>query len=269
MNGAGQGSEVRGQESGKSVLEAHELRLRRGNRLVLEHVSLALRSGELTAIIGPNGSGKSTLLAALAGLRPLEQGGGTLMLEGKTMAEFSKRAVSRRIAFLPAASSVPFPLTIAELIDQAEPQPEARREAIRAMELELLEFVPLTRLSTGEAKRGWIAMTLARRTKILLLDEPLSGLDPRYQMRLLEALRSRAESGASIAVVAHDLPYASRVDRVIALGPGVDGIGRIVADGPPLEVLRPDLLRELYGVDVWIGTEPETGAVFPLPTRAV
>jgi iron complex transport system ATP-binding protein len=137
------------------------------------------------------------------------------------------------------------------------------------MELDSLEFVPLTRLSTGEAKRAWIAMTLARHTPILLLDEPLSGLDPRYQMRLLETLRSRAQSGASIAIVAHDLPYASRVDRVIALGPGVNGIGRIVADGPPITVLRPELLRELYGVDVWIGTEPETGAVFPLPTRAI
>jgi iron complex transport system ATP-binding protein len=254
---------------GDGVLEATELRLRRGNRVVLEQVSLALRSGELTAIIGPNGSGKSTLLAALAGLRPVEQGGGTLKLEGKSIAEFSKRAISRRIAFLPALSSVPFPLTVAELIDQAEPKPDARLEALQSMELESLEFVPLTRLSTGEAKRAWIAMTLARQTPILLLDEPLSGLDPRYQMRLLETLRNRAQSGASVAIVAHDLPYASRVDRVIALGPGVDGVGRIVADGPPLEVLRPELLRELYGVDVWIGTEPETGAVFPLPTRAV
>ncbi len=251
------------------MLEAHELRLRRGNRVVLEEVTLGLRSGELTAIIGPNGSGKSTLLAALAGLRPIEQGAGSLRLEGKGMAEFSKRAVSRRIAFLPASSSVPFPLTVAELIDQAEPKLDARLEAIRAMELESLEFVPLTRLSTGEAKRAWIAMTLARRTPILLLDEPLSGLDPRYQMRLLETLSARALNGASIALVAHDLPYASRVDRVIALGPGANGIGRIVADGPPLTVLRPELLRELYGVDVWIGTEPETGAVFPLPTRAV
>jgi iron complex transport system ATP-binding protein len=268
------GSGVRGQRSEETtvedaVLEASELRLKRGNRVVLDQVSLALKAGELSAIIGANGSGKSTLLAALAGLRPIEQGGGTLKLEGKSIAEFSKRGISRRIAFLPALSSVPFPLTVAELMDQAEPKPEARLGAIRAMELESLEFVPLTRLSTGEAKRAWIAMALARDTPILLLDEPLSGLDPRYQMRLLETLRSRAQSGASIAIVAHDLPYASRVDRVIALGPGVNGIGRIVADGPPITVLRPELLRELYGVDVWIGTEPETGAVFPLPTRAI
>lgn len=251
------------------ILEARELRLKRGNRVVLDAISLGLRPGELTAIIGPNGSGKSTLLAALAGLRPIEHGAGTVQLEGKVITAYSKRGVSKRIAFLPAHSSVPFPLTISELIDQAEPKPDAKRDAIRAMELEALEFVPLTRLSTGEAKRAWIAMTLSRQTRLMLLDEPLSGLDPRYQMRLLEALRDRANHGASIAVVAHDLPYTSRVDRVIALGPDADGVGRVVADGTPLEVLQPSLLRDLYGVRVWIGTEPETGAVFPLPTQAV
>ena len=251
------------------VLEARELRLRRGNRVVLEGISLALKPGELTAIIGPNGSGKSTLLSALAGLRPMQDGGGELRLEGKPLPEYSRLGVSRRIAYLPAHSSLPFPLTINELIDQAEPKPDARRDAIAAMELENLAFVPMTRLSTGEAKRAWIAMTLARQTRIMLLDEPLSGLDPRYQMRLLETLRARAQLGASIAVVAHDLPYASRVDRVIALGPDASGVSHVVADGTPLEVLQPALLRELYGVSVWIGTEPETGAVFPLPTHAV
>lgn len=254
---------------GHGVLEAKKLRLKRGNRVVLDDISLGLRSGELTAIIGPNGSGKSTLLAALAGLRPIEHGAGTVQLEGKAITGYSKRGVSKRIAFLPAHSSVPFPLTVSELIDQAEPSPEAKRDAIRAMELDALEFVPLTRLSTGEAKRAWIAMTLSRQTRLMLLDEPLSGLDPRYQMRLLETLRDRASHGASIAVVAHDLPYASRVDRVIALGPDAGGVGRVVADGTPLEVLQPKLLRDLYGVRVWIGTEPETGAVFPLPTQAV
>ena len=256
-----------------TVLEARGLRLKRGARVVLENVSLALQSGQVAAIIGPNGSGKSTLLAALAGLRKLEDGAGEILLENKSMTSFSKPQLSRRIAFLPASTSVPFPLTVAELIDQATPKPEARAAAIRAMELEPLEFVPITRLSTGEARRAWLAMTLARETPVLLLDEPLSGLDPRYQMRLLETLEARAKNGASVLLVAHDLPYASRVDRVIALGnqpnAGSNNVSSVLADGPPLEVLQPDFLRSLYGVNVWIGRDLETGAVFPFPIKAV
>ena len=254
------------------VLEARNLRLRRGARTVLEGVSLSLRAGEVVAIIGPNGAGKSTLLTALAGLRP---GDGEVALEGQALASWSKARLARRVAFLPAQTSVPFPLSVHELIALAEPKPEAFRAAVRAMELEALEFVPLTRLSTGEARRAWLAMILARETRVLLLDEPLSGLDPRYQMRLLETLTARARAGACVVFVAHDLPYASRVDRVVALGAGSgsSGLGKggaagVVADGPPLEVLRPDLLRDLYGVDVWVGTDPESGAVFPLPIRA-
>ena len=254
---------------GPSILEARDLRLKRGARVVLENVSFSLQSTQVAAIIGPNGSGKSTLLAALAGLRKLEDGAGEILLEGKNITSFSKPQLSRRIAFLPASTSVPFPLTVAELIDQAMPKPLARAAAIRAMELESLEFVPITRLSTGEARRAWLAMTLARETPVLLLDEPLSGLDPRYQMRLLETLETRARNGASVLLVAHDLPYASRVDRVIALGNQTNNISSVLADGPPLDVLRPAFLRSLYGVNVWIGHDLETGAVFPFPTKAV
>ena len=260
-----------------NMLEARGLRLKRGARVVLENVSFSLQAGQLAAIIGPNGSGKSTLLAALAGLRKLEDGAGEIWLEGKKITSFSKPQLSRRIAFLPASTGVPFPLTVAELIDQANPKPEARAGAIRAMELESLEFVPITRLSTGEARRAWLAMTLARETPLLLLDEPLSGLDPRYQMRLLETLEARAKNGTGVLLVAHDLPYASRVDRVIALGnqadagsnTGSNSVSSVLADGPPLEVLQPDFLRSLYGVNVWIGRDLETGAVFPFPIKAV
>jgi iron complex transport system ATP-binding protein len=248
----------------EALLSARDLRLRAGKRTVLSGVNIDLRPGELTAVIGPNGSGKSTLLSALAGLRPIEPGQGELMLAGKAMASFTRAALARRIAFLPARTDVPFPLSVSELIAQGQPTDEARAEAIAAMELTGLEHSAMTRLSTGEARRAWLAMTLARRTRVLLLDEPLSGLDPRYQLRLLDALRRRTGEGASVTFVAHDLPYVSQADRVIALGGGT-----VAADGPPQDVLQADLLRRLYGVEVWVGTEPSSGAVVPLPLRAV
>ncbi len=247
-----------------SPLLAQNITVRRGTRAIMREVNLEFKAGEVTAIIGANGAGKSTLLAALAGLRSLQHNEGSVLLEGKDMQTLSKAVIATKLAFLPAHSSVPFPLTVRELIALAEPSQTAYLEALAAMELEPLEEKAITQLSTGEAKRAWLAMTLSRNTPILLLDEPLAGLDPRYQMRLLETLQTRASNGACIVFIAHDIPYAARANRVIALGEN-----KVMADGTPLEVLNSSLLRELYGVEVWLGTEPSTGALVPLPTRAV
>jgi iron complex transport system ATP-binding protein len=245
-------------------LRASNVTVRRGTRAILRDVNLEFLTGQVTAIIGANGAGKSTLLAALAGLRRLEHDDGAIQLEGRDLASLSKNALALKLAFLPAHSSVPFPISVSELIQLAEPHQAAYIAALEAMELEALEHTPVTRLSTGEAKRAWLAMMLSRQTPVLLLDEPLAGLDPRYQVRLLETLQARASAGACVIFIAHDIPYAARANRVIALGGA-----RVVADGSPGDVLRADLLRELYGVEVWLGLEPSTGAVVPLPTRAV
>jgi iron complex transport system ATP-binding protein len=246
------------------MLVAQNISVRRGNRVIVREVSLEFLAGQVTAIIGANGAGKSTLLAALAGLRGLLHGEGSVLLEQQDMAGLSKAAIAEKLAFLPAHSSVPFPLSVRELILLAEPSEAGYLDAVAAMELEGLLQKPITQLSTGEAKRAWLAMTLSRNTKVLLLDEPLAGLDPRYQMRLLEVLQTRATTGACVVFIAHDIPYAARANRVVALSGE-----RVVADGAPLAVLRSEVLRQLYGVEVWIGTEPSTGAVVPLPTRAV
>jgi iron complex transport system ATP-binding protein len=246
------------------MLTAQNLTVRRGSRVIVREVSLEFLAGQVTAIIGANGAGKSTLLAALAGLRAVAHNEGGVQLEQQDIASLSKATIAAKLAFLPAHSAVPFPLSVRELILLAEPNEAGYLEAVTAMELENLLDKPITQLSTGEAKRAWLAMTLSRNTKVLLLDEPLAGLDPRYQMRLLEVLQTRAKTGACVVFIAHDIPYAARADRVVALSDE-----RVVADGVPLEVLCSDVLRQLYGVEVWIGTEPSTGAVVPLPTRAV
>jgi iron complex transport system ATP-binding protein len=247
-----------------AALEARGVTVRRAGRAVLRKVDVAFHHGEVTAIIGPNGAGKSTLLYALAGLRALEHNDGTVHLDGTPILEITKPALAKRIAFLPAHNSVPFPLSVRELMRLADPSADAYRTALEAMELQPLEHQAVTQLSTGEAKRAWIAMTLARRAPVMLLDEPLAGLDPRYQVRLLETLKARASEGGCVIFVAHDIPYAARSDRVVALGEA-----RVMADGSPADVLQTALLRDLYGVAVWIGRDPETGATVPLPTHAI
>ncbi len=249
---------------GLVMLRASNVTVRRGARAVVRDVNLEFRAGEVTAIIGANGAGKSTLLAALAGLRRLERDDGAIQLGEHDIASIGKHALASKLAFLPAHSSVPFPISVSELIHLAEPSQTAYVSALKAMELEALEHTPVTQLSTGEAKRAWLAMMLSRQTPVLLLDEPLAGLDPRYQVRLLETLQTRAIAGACVIFIAHDIPYAARANRIIALGDA-----RVVADGTPAEVLRADLLGELYGVEVWVGFEPSSGAVVPLPIRAV
>ncbi len=245
-------------------LTTQNLSIRRASQVIIKNVNLEFRTGEVTAIIGANGAGKSTLLAALAGLRELGHLDGSVLLEDADIRGLTKGFIASKLAFLPAYSSVPFPLSVQELILLAEPSETGFLEAVTAMELEDLLEKPITQLSTGEAKRAWLALTLSRVTPILLLDEPLAGLDPRYQMRLLETLQVRASAGACVVFIAHDIPYAARANRVIALGNGT-----IVADGTPLEVLNQDLIRELYGVEVWIGLDPSSGALVPLPIRAV
>lgn len=246
------------------MLTAQNITVRRGSRIIVREVSLEFLGGQVSAIIGANGAGKSTLLAALAGLRGLAHGEGSVTLSGTDISAISKSAIAQQLAFLPAHSSVPFPLSVRELILLAEPTQAGYAAAVAAMELENLIAKPVTQLSTGEAKRAWLAMTLSRNTPILLLDEPLAGLDPRYQLRLLEVLQKRAQNGACVIFIAHDIPYAARANRVVALSDE-----RVVADGAPLEVLRSEVLRQLYGVEVWIGSEPSTGALVPLPTRAI
>ncbi|NJK43038.1 MAG: ABC transporter ATP-binding protein [Pleurocapsa sp. SU_196_0] len=115
-----------------TLLHTSSLIVRRGKRAVLRDVNLELRSGEITAIIGANGVGKSTLLSTLAGLRSLEHGDGEVRLGDEDIAALSKPAIAEQLAFLPAHSSVPFPLTVRELIGLAQPASDAMLEAIRA-----------------------------------------------------------------------------------------------------------------------------------------
>ncbi|HEX2864251.1 MAG TPA: ABC transporter ATP-binding protein [Deinococcales bacterium] len=250
-------------EAAGPALSARALRMRLGSREVLRGLNLDLLPGQLAVVIGPNGSGKSSLLAALAGLRPVEVGS-TVSVLGQDARGLSRQALADRLAFLPARADVPFPLTVEELVLQGRPRPPAMRWALEALELEELRHKPMTRLSTGEARRAWLALALARRARVVLLDEPLSGLDPRYQLLLLRALRELVDAGASVTLVAHDLPYAAHADRVIALM-----AGEIVADGRPGDVLTGELLQKLYGVRVWLNAEPSSGALYPMPVQVV
>jgi iron complex transport system ATP-binding protein len=262
--------------NGTSALAAQGLSVGYLERSVIEHLSLTIAQGGITALVGPNGSGKSTLLKTLA--RLLKPSVGTVLLDGKALHTLSTTEIARLMAILPQGPSVPHGLTVRELVEQGRyPHVGALRmlrtqdhEAIQtALELtDMLAFAhrPIDNLSGGERQRAWIALTLAQDTPMLLLDEPTTFLDIGHQLEVLELVAQlNRERSMTIVLVLHDLNQAARyADRMIVLNRGA-----IMADGAPQAVLTSALLAEVFGVRVNIVTDPATGTPVCLPYAVV
>ncbi|MFJ9313379.1 ABC transporter ATP-binding protein [Pimelobacter simplex] len=249
-----------------AVLAARDLAAGHGRRTVVPALTLDVAPRTVTALVGPNGSGKSTLLMTLA--RVLPRRGGEVLLDGRPMGAHSSREVARRLGVLPQTAVVPAGATVRELVEQGRyPQrgawamlrhqdDGALRRALDLTGLTALADRRLDTLSGGERQRAWIAMTLAQETGILLLDEPTTYLDVRHQidlMRLVETLRD--EHGITVVMVLHDLNQAARhADRIVALREG-----RVLADGPPGQVLTGATLRAVFDIDAVVLDDPVSG----------
>ena len=245
---------------GRGELTAENLSL--AHRLA--GISAVLRPGEVTAICGPNGAGKSTLLACLAGL--LEAGSGTVNLGTDPLASLSPKARARAIGYLPQTPEIAWDVSVMTLVSlgripwRGAGDTAAIDEALAAMDLEALRHRPVSRLSGGERARALMARVLAGRPRWLLADEPLANLDLAHSARLVAEFRAQAAGGAGVVLVLHDLAQAmNHADRVLVL----EG-GKLVADGPPGEVLSEALIARVWGVQArWLG-EPG-GMALALP----
>ncbi len=209
----------------------------------LTAISLELPRGQLTGIIGPNGSGKTTLLRCLAGDRKPDSGHihlGEGRLEDLRISERAKF-----LAYLPQTTPIPFAFTLKELVGLQAKSADTLATALAVMELESLADRSLLTLSGGERQRGAIARVLAQATPVLLLDEPLAHLDLRYQKRLLEFLVKQCQAGGSIALTLHELRLAQKwCDSLMLLHQG-----ELIAQGAPLDILTPDRLETVFGVE--------------------
>jgi iron complex transport system ATP-binding protein len=225
-------------------------------RLALRGVSLSIQPGERLALIGPNGAGKSTLLAALTGLlRPAE---GHVRLAGARVAELDRLAIARRLAVVPGVAGLPFATRVEEVIALGRiphedplrgPRPSDRAAVAAAIERVGVGHLlgrDARELSLGERQLVLIAMAVAQATPILVLDEPTVHLDLRHQVGAMELLADLNErDGITIVAVLHDLALASHFfPRLVLLDRG-----RIVADGPPSEVLTAERIGDVFGVD--------------------
>lgn len=241
---------------------------------VVHDASLTLRAGEVTVLVGPNGSGKSTLLRTLARLqRPRSA---TLVIDGDTDGlALSPREFSRHVALLTQSRPTPSGLTVRDLVEfgrypyrgrwgKADPDgPAAVDRALAMTGVAELADRGAEHLSGGQLQRVWLAGCLAQETGVLLLDEPTTYLDLRYQVELLDLVRDLADDhGIAVGAVLHDLDQAAAVaDRIVLLD-----TGRVVADGLPEDVLTARQLTATYGIRIEVDTDPLTGR---LRTRAL
>ncbi|MBI1405096.1 MAG: ATP-binding cassette domain-containing protein [Caulobacter sp.] len=232
-----------------------------GGRPILRGVSLAVAAGEVVGAIGANGAGKTTLLRAGLGLTPLTAG--QAWLGERPLGEMSAADRARRVGYLPQERRIGWNLAAGRIVELGAPDlPEGEARAVAAaclarVGLDRFEDRGVLDLSGGERARVLLARLLATRAPLLVADEPAAGLDPDAQLLALDLLREEAARGAGVVLTLHDLGLAARsCNRLVVLAKG-----KVVADGPPREVLVPAVMREAFGVEGAL-VETEAGLVF-------
>lgn len=246
-------------------LEAQHLVLHRQQQPVLDRFSLQLHPGQLTGLIGPNGAGKSTLLNCLAGL--IRPDRGEVLLDGIPLEQIDSRSRGRLLGYLAQQGEIHWPINVERLVQLGrtphlsswqQPDDSDRAAVEQAMQqtdtLTLAERCA-TELSGGEKSRVLLARLLAGEPRILLADEPVAALDPAHQLSVMQILQQFAHQGGTTLTVLHDLNLAARYcDRILMLHQG-----KLIADGPPSEVLTPANLQQVFGINALVMKHPEAG----------
>ncbi|MBK3510890.1 ABC transporter ATP-binding protein [Pseudomonas sp. MF6747] len=239
-----------------TLLATHRLSFYIGRRLILDDLSLSIEPGDNIALLGANGAGKSSLLRLLLGL--LKPAAGQVLLDGQPITALSRRAVARQLAYVPQSHVPSFPFSVAQIVAQGRlpvtglgqapgaVDADAVQHALNELGIEHLLERPYTELSGGERQLVLIARAMVQRARLIILDEPVTGLDYGHQLRLLALLQRLAGQGLSVLSSSHRPEQAlASANRVLVLHEG-----RLIADGPPSAVIDSDLMQRLYQVAV-------------------
>ncbi|MFD9439310.1 ABC transporter ATP-binding protein [Streptomyces sp. NPDC060006] len=260
-----------------SRLLTRDLTLAYEDRTVVRGLDLAIPDGRVTVVVGPNACGKSTTLRALG--RLLKPRGGAVLLDGTSLAELPTKRIAQQIGLLPQTPVAPEAITVADLVSRgrqphqswwqqwSDADERAVTEAMERTDVASLAERPVDELSGGQRQRVWIAMALAQETGLLLLDEPTTYLDIAHQVEVLDLVRQLAAPapdggrGRTVVLVLHDLNQAARyADHLVAMKDG-----RIVASGPPSEIVTAGLVREVFGLECVVVPDPVTGSPLVVP----
>ncbi len=257
---------------GELLAKAANVHVTLGGNEILHGVDLDIRAGEIVGLAGPNGAGKTTLFNVLAG--DIVANSGEVEVDGAEISSWSAIELAQRRAVLPQQIQMSFPFRVRDVVGMgrapwigtplADEDDAAIDAAILICDVRRLEARQFTSLSGGERARVAYARALAQRSQWILLDEPTAALDIRHQELLLESLRSRVRQGDGALVVMHDLALAAaHADRIALIRAGI-----VVACGPPREVIKPEILGEVYGHPIDVIEHPKTGELLIAPARA-
>ncbi|GIO68897.1 ABC transporter ATP-binding protein [Paenibacillus sp. FSL M7-1455] len=243
-----------------------ELSIGYGERSIVKNLSVSIPDKKITAIIGSNGCGKSTLLKAITRIIPHQ--GGTVILDGEDIAKENTKLLAKKMAILPQTPESAAGLTVGELVSYGRFPYQKGFGRLTPRDVEVIDWAlaetgtkdfkyrSVDTLSGGQRQRVWIAMALAQETDIIFLDEPTTYLDMAHQLEVLELLQNlNTEQQRTIVMVLHDINQAARfADYLIALKDG-----EIVKTGSGEEVIRPEVLKQVYSIDAAVGRDPRTG----------
>ena len=250
------------------MLEVRNISIAFGQRTIIDDVSLDLRAGEIVALLGPNGAGKTTLLRSLNATVPLISG--TITLNGRSLADLSRREIAKNIAVVAQENETKFPITVLAFVLagrftrgaafgwETPADIIAANEALEMCDLGAFSGRLMNELSGGERQRVVLARALAAETEILLLDEPTANLDLAHQALMFRLVRDRCtNANAAAIIITHDLNLASEfADSVVLLKSG-----RVRARGTTRDVLTSENLLEVYDVRALLDENPASGKV--------
>ncbi|NEA39771.1 ABC transporter ATP-binding protein [Streptomyces sp. SID11385] len=265
-------ADVPRREAARSRLETRDVRLGYDGREIVPGLSVSIPAGSFTVIVGPNACGKSTLLRAMARLLPPLSG--AVLLDGKSVQEMPTREVASVLGILPQSPVAPEGISVADLVGRGryphqgffrrwtDEDDTAVAEALLSTDVLDLADRPVDELSGGQRQRVWIAMALAQRTELLLLDEPTTYLDLSHQLDVLDLLTDlNRERGVTMVAVLHELNLACRyADHLIAMADG-----RVVAEGAPADVVTEELVTETFGMRCSVIADPASGTPMVVP----
>lgn len=254
------------------IFQAEHITAGYDSRTILHDVSLSIPSNEISIIIGANGCGKSTLLKTMA--RLLKPTAGQVTLDGKPIHKMPPKELARVLGLLPQSPVVPEGITVADLVGRGRyphqsflkgwtaADYEAVSEAMDMMNITEFADRHIDELSGGQRQRVWIAMALAQQTDILFLDEPTTYLDITYQVDILDLLTDlNRKYGTTIVMVLHDINLSARyADHIFAMYKG-----ELVAEGPPSRVITSELIKDIFGLNCTIITDPVSGSPSVVP----
>lgn len=254
-----------------SRLRSENVTTQYDHRVISQNLSIEIPDQSFTAIIGPNACGKSTFLRTLSNL--IKPSAGHVILDGKNISTYKSKEVAKKIGLLPQTSTAPDGITVANLIARGrypyqslfqQWTDEDEQAVITAMELTRTTDLAdrfVDELSGGQRQRVWIAMVLAQKTPLLLLDEPTTYLDIAHQIELLELFTDLHERGHTIVAVLHDLNHAARyASHLIAMK-----AGKVVACGNPSDIVTEELIQEVFDLNCKVIQDPVTQTPLIVP----